>query len=535
MRSSHYVIFSLLAFAFLFVSCSRQAPAPLNPRIAVAAFDNHSTGADGWVRPLLSYAIVRQLQAEKTMAATVVQDAEGWRTLGVGRVIAGHFRREGQGIRVHAALTDPASTKILGQFDELVEEAKLLDASTRLVSKLLGIRPSPLNYDFAQWKGFAETQVEAGPEALSTFVERNPGFAPAYPILAELLMRSGKREAAAALKQKFPANADGLSRVQLEYGLATEAASKLAALEALSQLRQREPRLLLEFATVASGLGKWDLAAAQYRELTKIDAGKLEWWNALGYAEANQGRLPEAVAALSEYQKRAPNEPNALDSLGEVNYMNRNFKEAAKFFDEQWRRFPAFQGGVGWRKAAFAHYYAGDVNTADLRFAEWRKQVLGSLPPSGQAFQQALWLARSGRAQQARDLLEKESSESSGERKAIAGFHLAVLQFGLEGKVPPMAAIQGWSRELKEPQARNEFSVFALMVQPAGNAAALKARITAAIPQPQLAPLRNELLNAADVLYSPLKTEKPKLFPLPNTIDTPVDALVLRWRLAVLP
>ena len=535
MRSSQYFIFSPLVLAFVFVSCSGQAPAPLNPRIAIAGFDNQSTIADRWVRPLLSYSIARQLQAESTMAANVVQDAEGWRTLGVGRVISGHYRREGQGIRIHAEVTDPASTRTLGQFDEVVEEAKLLEASTRLVSKLLGINPSPLNYDFAQWKGFAETQVEGSPEAMSSFLARSPGFAPAYPILAELLLRGGKREEALALKQKFPSSADALSRAQLDYALAPDAASKLAALEALSKLRKGDPRLLAELATIASGQGKWDLAAAQYRELTKIEAGKLDWWNALGYAEANQGQLPAAVAALNEYQRLAPNEPNALDSLGEVNYMNRNFKEAAKFFDEQWRRYPAFQGGVGWRKAAFAHYYAGDVKSADLRFAEWRKQVLGNLAPSGQAFQQALWLARSGRAQQARALLEKEAAESSGERKAIAGLHLAMMQFGLEGKVPAMATIQGWNQELKDPQARNEFFVFALMVQPAANSAALKARIAAAVPQPQLAALRNELLAAGDILYSPVKPEKPKLFPLPNTIDTAVDALLLRWRLAVLP
>ena len=411
----------------------------------------------------------------------------------------------------------------------------MLEASTRLVSKLLQIKPSPLNYDFAQWKGFAETQVEGGPEALSTFVEQHPGFAPAYPILAEMLLRGGKREEALGLKQKFPSSADALSRAQLDYALAADVAAKLAALEALSKLRKGDPRLLVELATVASAQGKWDLAAAQYRDLTRIEAGKLDWWNALGYAEANQGRLPAAVAALGEYQRLAPNEPNALDSLGEVNYMNRNFKEAAKFFDEQWRRFPAFQGGVGWRKAAFAHYYAGDVKSADLRFADWRKQVLGNLAPSGQAFQQAVWLARSGRAAQARALLEKEAAESSGERKSIASLHLAMLQFGLEGKVPATATLQGWSQELKDPQAKNELSVFALMVQPAANATALKARIAAAIPQPQLAPLRNELMAAADVLYSPLKPEKPKLFPLPNTIDTAVDALLLRWRLAVLP
>ncbi len=535
MRSSQYFTFSPLVLTLALASCSRQAPLPLNPRIAVAEFDNQSTIADRWVRPLLSYAIIQQLQAEKTMAASLVNDAEGWRTLGVGRVISGHYRREGKGIRIHAALTDVASTGLLQEFDEVVEEAKLLEASTRLVSKLSGIKPSNLNFDFAQWKGFAEAQVEGGPGALATFVERNPGFALAYPILADMLVRSGKREEALALKNKFPVGADALTRIQMDYALAPDAGAKLAALEALSRMRQGDPRLLVELATLASGQGRWDLAAAQYRELTKIEVGKVEWWNGLGYAEANQLHLPAAVAALNEYRKLAPNEPNVVDSLGEVNYMNRNFKEAAKSFDEQWQRFPTFQGGVGWRKAAFAYYYAGDLKTADLRYADWRKQVLANLPPSGQAFQQALWLARTGRAPQARALLEQEWAESSGERKAIAGFHLAMLQFGLEGKVPAISSIQSWSQEIKDPQVRNEFSVFALMAQPATNADALKARIAAAIPQPQLAGLRNELMVAADILSSPVKQEKPKLFPLPNTIDTPVDALLLRWRLAVIP
>ena len=141
-------------------------------------------------------------------------------------------------------------------------------------------------------------------------------------------------------------------------------------------MRQGDPRLLVELATLASGQGRWDLAAAQYRELTKIEVGKVEWWNGLGYAEANQLHLPAAVAALNEYRKLAPNDPNVVDSLGEVNYMNRNFKEAAKYFDEQWQRFPTFQGGVGWRKAALAYYYAGDLKTADLRYADWRFRTI---------------------------------------------------------------------------------------------------------------------------------------------------------------
>ena len=60
MRSSQYLIFSSLVVTLVFASCSRQAPLPLNPRIAVVDFDTQSTIADRWVRPMLSHAIVQQ-------------------------------------------------------------------------------------------------------------------------------------------------------------------------------------------------------------------------------------------------------------------------------------------------------------------------------------------------------------------------------------------------------------------------------------------------------------------------------------------
>ncbi len=535
MRFSQYLSFLHLVLISLLAACSRQAPLPLNPRVAIAEFDNQGTAADRWVRPLLGYVIVYQLNAEKQLAPGLVNDAEGWRTLGVGRVISGHYRREASGIRIHAQLTDAATTSILEQFDEVVEEAKLLEASTRLVSKLLRVKPAGLTYELSVWRGFAETQVGAGAAPLAAFVGSNPDFAPAYPILADSLVRSGKRDEALALLQKFPVSADPLTLAQMDYTLAADAGAKIRALEKLIELRQGEPRILAELAGIASSQGNWDLTARTFRELSRLEPLKVEWWNGLAYAEANQLHLPAAVAALNEYRKIAPNEPNVIDSLGEVHYLNRKFTEAAKYFDEQWQRYPAFQNGSGLRKAAFSHYFAGDLKTADLRFGEWQKQVLGNLPASGQVFQQAIWLARTGRAPQARSLLAKEQAESSGDRKVIAGYHLAMLEFGLEGKAPPLSSIQTWGREIKDPQARNEFSVFALMAQPAPNAGALKARITAAIPQPQLAQLRNELMAAADLLYSPVKPEKPKLFPLPNSIDTSIDVLLLRSRLAVIP
>ena len=92
-----------------------------------------------------------------------------------------------------------------------------------------------------------------------------------------------------------------------------------------------------------------------------------------------------------------------------------------------------------------------------------------------------------------------------------------------------------FNSQLKDPQLRNEFSIFALLSQTVRNEAELVAKINAAISQPQLNPLRLELLAAASKLMTALPKEKPKVFPLPNSADSPIDAVLLRWHLAVIP
>ncbi len=522
MPSSKNYCFLLFFLGLTLASCNRQAAPPANPRIAIVVFDDQSAVREAWLGQMLSQTLLMRIRG-----SNLVPDAEGWRGLGVGRFISGHYRREPKGIRIHAQINDAQSSATLAQYDEVVAESDLMNATARLAQRLTGVNPEPIAGSQQDWIAYA--RIEKTVEALAEFQKAHPNFFPAYVPLAEVLLRSGRKAELAALT--IPADADPLSKAQFRVLKAESAADRLAGLKELVALRPGDPRLLADLGTLASQAGDWALAAAQYRELSRLEPMQLNWWNSLGYAEANQLKLTEAVAALNEYRRLAPNEPNAVDSLGEVHYMNRSFKEATKFFDEQAQRFPTFQNGVGLRKAAFASYFAGDLKGADQRFGQWVKLVLANAAPSAQGFQQAMWLARTGRAKQGLALLAQEEAGSSGERKWMANLHLAMMRFGLEGTRPTPQQWQDWSRELTSPNLRNEVSVFALLAQPGAS----KARIAAAIPQPQLVQLRNELMEAVEQLANEPKPQKPKLFPLPNPIDTPIDAALLRTRLAVLP
>ena len=536
MRSRIYLFLSLFGFTLAPIGCSRQAPSFANTRIAVQVFENQSADRDlNWAGHLIAHATVRRLSIDPLLAPSVVRDAEGWRELGSGRVLSGVLHKTAKGIAVESRLTDAMSSRVIGSYSAVVEEKELVAMTGRMIESLLSVKPGDPQGDSEAWAAFARAMDKGGVDELASVVARYPGFSTAYPLCAELLRRSGRFDEAKELAAKLPAGADALSKAQLAYGLAEDAKAKLLALKSLIALRPTDVRLRGEAGLVAASLGDWPGAVDQYRELTKLEAIKPDWWNSLGYAHANLNQLPNALAALNEYRRLVPSEPNTLDSLGEVNFMNRQFKEAARFFDEEAQKFPGFQNGVSLRKAAFAFYRAGDLKTADARFETWLKQVFGNAPPRVLAFQRAMWMIRTGRWPQAQEFLRGEAAKSTGDLKAALDLYLVMMRFGVEGVRPTPANLAALQQPIHDPALRSEFSIFALLSQPVANVAAMEARINAAVPQPQLAQLRGELLAAGRAILSPVVATKPRVFPLPNLLDSTLDALVVRSQLAVIP
>ena len=106
-----------------------------------------------------------------------------------------------------------------------------------------------------------------------------------------------------------------------------------------------------------------------------ITATSLEL-NALGYAALRQQDTKAAIAAFSELARIQPQEPRALDSLGEALMAAGRFKDAEAAFQKALTLsshfWPAHEG------IAFARFYAGNVAGAR---EEWIKaRELGTMP-----------------------------------------------------------------------------------------------------------------------------------------------------------
>ncbi|MFN7543210.1 MAG: tetratricopeptide repeat protein [Acidobacteriota bacterium] len=502
---------------------------PVNPRLALQRFDNQGVETDGWVGAALGLVMGAQLREDQPLAAKLVEDQQGVRMLGAGRTLTGDYRRKGDGFELRAYLIDTQSTKVLAEGVYRMSEGDLVEKTAVVLRELLGAKPVEIEANSRDWVELGKAWSAGSAEALERFVVAHPGLGAAYPLLVRQWLAAGRRAEAQAVAARLPGTIDALSRADVAVLTAADGPGRLAALRQMNGLRPADPQLAGELAQMAESLKEWAVAAESLGRLTRLDAGNVDWWNRLGYAEAHQGKRKEAVAAIEQYRKLAPGDANALDSLGEVNYMNRNFAEAARLFDEQVARFPAFQNLAGMRKAAFAYANAGNRKQADTRFGDWMGRVLAGAPPSAAAWSRALWLARTGRDEEALRLLAKEREGSVGDRRALAMLHEAALRFGLRGERPGVEDWKRWEKELSQGPGRNQFVIFALLAQEQP-LERKRQQILNATALPQLAELRRQLLEALEALEGPPADLKRGVFPLPSAEDGILEALLFRKR-----
>jgi tetratricopeptide (TPR) repeat protein len=95
-------------------------------------------------------------------------------------------------------------------------------------------------------------------------------------------------------------------------------------------------------------------------------------WNSLGYVRSYAGNYAGAIAAVQQYDRLRPKDANPQDSLGDINYQFRRFKEAAANYLEAYKRQPDFEQGGDLYKAAWAKFEAGDKAGADAVFSQFR-------------------------------------------------------------------------------------------------------------------------------------------------------------------
>jgi len=243
-------------------------------------------------------------------------------------------------------------------------------------------------------------------------VTLDPDFGSAWASWIAQAARSGKPEEAAALAKRALAHVSlrtplDKAQIQLTYAtLRKDEGARAAALTEMAKLSPHDTGPLLGLAAIEQQARKYPAAEALYRRVLAIEPKNADALNSLGYAEGESGDLQAATKTFQAYGQLPNQANNALDSLGEVYFMNGRFAEAEKYFAQVSARDPNFLKGAPMMKAAFAHWLGGDLAGADALMQQYLAFLAKQNDPLA-AWREANWFYATGRREQAMAALAK--------------------------------------------------------------------------------------------------------------------------------
>jgi tetratricopeptide (TPR) repeat protein len=180
------------------------------------------------------------------------------------------------------------------------------------------------------------------------------------------------------------------------------------------------------------------------------------------------------MTALHRYQSLRPGDPNALDSMGDVNVMDGNFAQAEQFYLQAAKMSPAFLNGADQYKAAYAHLLTGDVAGADALYGKYA---------SAEAHR-ANWLWISGRRRQAFDLLSAGAPGlPSRDAQSLAYAQLALWSLLLDNSAAAGAMSQK-ALDLMTPASAPVVALARFLAAPPLSPEAWEARARQFFPEP---------------------------------------------------
>ena len=376
-------------------SCSRAPQAA--PRYAILPFENLTgdTSLD-WIARAAPRIAAAEI-SDTARAAGSVSDAY---LENANRFVHGYFTKTANALRLTVEVEDSASHKMVST--EQIDGSVL--ASANALAKNLEPKAKP----------FSTSNEEAiaawGRGDYEKAVALDPAFGTAWLAWIETLARKGDTAGAIATAGRaldHPVNSeiDGL-RIQLVR--ATLQQDSRAEHEALLKLTARvaDPTLLANLGEIEIRARDFALAEGDYKKMLAAAPEKPDALNRLGYVYGFEGKIADAEAAFAQYGKFPGQEANAADSIGEVYFMNGKFAEAEKEFLRAHDLNAALLAGGDVRKAAYAHWLAGDLAGADKLFGRYL-DLRVKLKDLNIEWQHAQWEYSTGRKEQAIARLEK--------------------------------------------------------------------------------------------------------------------------------
>lgn len=403
------VFFSL---CFLSLSCSRggSSRGPVD-RLAILPLENLSGNpALDWASRVSAAILAYDLTGPRDVHPLRVESIRDARLENAGQYLEGYFAGENGILKFHSTVENADARKI--------ERTAITAAQTNDLVGALNKLAKDLNPQARAFPHCSQVALEAYGAATP-----DPSCAPAYLPLAEAMLARGDRDGAAhasATALALP-NVDPIDRAQFEFLAATakgDADAKLQALRKLAKLLPADPELLRNTGELEVAQRDFQAAVKTLDAATQADPDDAQTWNLLGYARAYAHDLKGAMEALNQYQSMlSPEEPNPLDSMGEVSFYLGDFASAERYFYKSYQKNEA--NSLELLKSAEAHLMTGDLPGADrllqqrtdwnpLDRAQWefltgrRKQAIARLeavPPSPPIQAQlGLWKAQTGLA-----------------------------------------------------------------------------------------------------------------------------------------
>ena len=409
---------------------------------------------------------------------------------GANRILYGRLSRVATNLRLDAELFDgsrgkiervlfatgPESQGVIPLADSLAKE---LTAPVRT----FGTRQDQALREYCT--GLESPDPRAAAAAFSRAVAADPNFGQAYVAWAQVA--AGQNDRAEAERVLALAAARGSAIQELERArmaalaaeLRGDQAGTMHALETVARLDPGDVGLFRRLAQAHLNARRYNEAAQSIKDALAVEPENPELWNDLGYAEMFAGDLTASTTALDEYRRIRPADPNALDSLGDVNFYFGQFAAAEQYYRQAFEKDNAFNGGGALMKAAHARLRTGDISGADAFFNQYLEARRKDNDPLTE-LRRAEWEFVTGRRKRAVERLEAYSHNAP----ALAA-----------GLVPQLdAQLAVWELELGDRTRAGEFAQRAQTPRRSALAAVARFLCQAPAPPPEWRQRALELL-----------------------------------------
>ncbi|MGA2434947.1 MAG: hypothetical protein ABSG25_06640, partial [Bryobacteraceae bacterium] len=305
---------------------------------------------------------------------------------GANGIVEGYFSTSGGRLRVRAVVENAVLHRIEKQASAMGADpvavadsiAHQIDPGaraplTRSVAALEALTEAIS--ESADARGSGQSTIDAASRDFERATTADPAFGAAYQAWIETLLARG--DAAGAhrvlnLAARQSGNFQPMERERLALAAAVIGGDHVAerrALEALTHLTPADAGIFRQLAEIDVAAHAYSNAIARYRQALERAPDDIVLLNQLGYTQSYALDLQGAAATLDRYRALHPQDPNPLDSLGDVHYYLGGFKDAARYYRDAYEKDPTFLGGGELYKAAWASLMEGDAKSAGELFS----------------------------------------------------------------------------------------------------------------------------------------------------------------------